>query len=40
MLKTYPNLKLQDVDGNIIYISDLLKDIKPYYFKVYTPKNS
>ena len=29
MLKTYPNLKMQDVDGNIIFVKDILKDIKP-----------
>lgn len=40
MLKTYPNLKMQDVDGNIIFVKDILKDIKPYYFKLYTPKNT
>ena len=40
MLKTYPNLKMQDVDGNIIFVKDILKDIKPYYLKLYTPKNN
>ena len=40
MLKTYPNLKMQDVDGNIIFVKDILKDIKPYYVKLYTPKNN
>ncbi len=40
MLRTYPNLKLQDVDGNIIFIKYVLKHIKPYYVKVYTPKNN
>lgn len=40
MLKTYPNLKMQDVDGNIIFVRDILKDIKPYYIKLYTPKNN
>jgi uncharacterized membrane protein len=39
MLKTYPNLKMEDVDGNIIYIKNILNDIKPYYFKCFTPKN-
>ena len=33
MLKTYPNLKVQEVDGTIIYFKDLLPDIKPYYLK-------
>ena len=40
MLKTYPNLKMQDVDGNIIFVKDILKNIKPYYVKLYTPKNN
>ena len=35
MLKTFPNIKVEDVDGNIIYIDSLLKDIQPYYIKVY-----
>ncbi len=33
MIKTYPNLKVQEVDGNIVYFKDLLPNIKPYYFK-------
>ncbi len=33
MLKTYPNLKVQQVDGTIIYFKDLLPDIKPYYIR-------
>ena len=39
MIKTFPNIKVQDIDGNIIYIDSLLKDIKPYYFKFFEPKN-
>lgn len=35
MLKTFPNIKLNSKDGDIIHISDVLKDIKPYYFKVF-----
>lgn len=34
MLKTFPNLKLLDNDGNIIYFDSLLLDIQPYYFKI------
>lgn len=37
MLKTYPNLKMQDVNGNIIFVKNILKDIKPYYLKCFTP---
>ena len=39
MIKTFPNIKVQDIDGNIIYIDSLLKDIKPYYFKFFEPKS-
>lgn len=33
MIKTYPNLKVEQVDGSIVYFKDLLPDIKPYFFK-------
>lgn len=33
MIKTFPNLKVQDIEGNIIYIDSLLNDIQPYYYK-------
>lgn len=33
MVKTYPNLKVQQVDGSMVYFKDLLPDIKPYYYK-------
>lgn len=33
MIKTYPNLKVEQLDGSIIYFKDLLPDIKPYFFK-------
>lgn len=36
MVKTYPNLKVQQIDGTIVYFKDLLPDIKPYYFKFST----
>lgn len=39
MIKTFTNIKVQDIDGNIIYIDSLLKDIKPYYFKFFEPKS-
>lgn len=38
MLITFPNIKLTSKDGEIIYVSDILKDIKPYYFRVFTPR--
>lgn len=33
MLKTFPNLKVQDSYGNIVYMDGLLNDIKPYYYR-------
>ena len=38
MLRTFPNLKVTGKDGNIIYIDSVLKDIQPYYLKVFTPR--
>lgn len=37
MLKTFPNIKLTGKDGNIIWICDVLKDIQPYYVRIFTP---
>ncbi len=33
MIKTIPNLKLQDNDGKIVYFDSLLPDIQTYYYK-------
>ena len=33
MIKTFPNLKTQDVNGNMIYFDCYVGDIKPYYYK-------
>lgn len=38
MLRTFPNLKVQDVDGNMIYMDSLLSDIQPYYYKFHFKK--
>lgn len=38
MLKTFPNIKVTGKDGGIIYICDILKDIQPYYIRVFTPR--
>ena len=38
MLKTFPNLKVTEKDGTIIYVSDLFKHIQPYYIRIFTPK--
>ena len=37
MIKTFPNLKLEDLEGNIIYFKDYVGDIKPYYYKFKAP---
>lgn len=31
MIKTFPNIKIEDVDGNILFYRKYVKDIKPYY---------
>ena len=33
MLVTYPNLKIQQLDGSMVYFKDLLPDIQPYYYR-------
>lgn len=38
MLKTFPNIKVTKKDGNIIWICDILKNIQPYYIRLFTPK--
>lgn len=38
MIRTFPNLKINDKNGNIVYIDSLL-DIQPYYFKVHDINN-
>jgi hypothetical protein len=36
MIKTFPNIKIEDVDGNILFFRDYVKDIKPYYYNFRT----
>lgn len=38
MIRTFPNLKIKDVDGNIVYMDSFL-DIQPYYLKIYDKNN-
>lgn len=38
MLKTFPNIKVTKKDGNVIWICDILKNIQPYYVRVFTPQ--
>lgn len=33
MIRTFPNLKIKDKDGNIIYFDCYVGDIQPYYYK-------
>ena len=33
MIKTFPNLKVEDKDGNIIYFDTMVGGIKPYFYK-------
>ena len=35
MITTFPRLKVEDINGNVIYFSDLYNDIQPYYYKVW-----
>ncbi len=38
MIKTFPNIKIQDENHNTIYLSSLLPEIKPYYIKLFDKK--
>lgn len=35
MIKTFPNIKIEDIQGNTIYLNTLLPEIKPYYIKFF-----
>ena len=37
MVKTFPNLRVTTKSGAVIYVSNLYKDITPYYVKVFEP---
>lgn len=38
MIKTFPNIKIQDKNFNTIYLNSLLPEIKPYYIKIFDKK--
>ena len=38
MIKTFPNLKIQDVNGNMLYLDQYVGNIQPYYLKVFEKK--
>lgn len=35
MIRTFPNMKIEDSYGNIIYLDSLLPEIQPYYIKIF-----
>lgn len=35
MIRTFPNMKIEDNNHNIIYLDSLLPDIQPYYKKIF-----
>jgi uncharacterized membrane protein len=39
MIRAFPNLKIEDTNGNIIYIDSLLPEIQPYYLKIHDKKD-
>ena len=39
IIKTWPNIKLNDVEGNIIHLYTYFPDIQPYYIKVHEPRH-
>ena len=34
MMRTFPNLRMQDKNGEIIYFDKLFPDVQTYYFKL------
>ena len=38
MIRTFPNMKIEDINHNVIYLDSLLPDIQPYYLKVFDKK--
>ena len=35
MIQTFPNMKIEEKNGNIIYLDSLLPEIQPYYKKIF-----
>lgn len=35
MIRTFPNMKIEDVNNNTIYLDSLLPEIQPYYKKIF-----
>lgn len=40
ILKAFPNIKVTDKKGNIIWVCDILDYIQPYYVRIFTPRLS
>lgn len=38
MIRTFPNMKIEDMNHKVIYLDSLLPDIQPYYLKVFDKK--
>lgn len=38
MIKTFPNIKIEDKNHSVIYLNKLLPEIKPYYIKFFDKK--
>ena len=38
IIKSFPNLKVTNKAGEIIYVHNLFPEIEPYYLKLFTPK--
>lgn len=34
IIKAFPNLKITDANGNILYLSEYVHNVNPYYFKI------
>ena len=39
MIKTFPNIKIEDANKRIIYINSLFPEIQPYYKKIFNKQN-
>lgn len=35
MIKTFPNIKIEDINNNIIYLDSLVEYVQPYYLKIF-----
>ncbi len=35
MIRTFPNMKVEDINGKMIYFKDLMPHIQPYYVKIF-----